>query len=361
MGSGSPLDARSDPYIYKIILAIVLIVGFLFLVYFFISKIKNLHSSKEWIEAHKKLPTTFKDVKSLAKKTNMSVKERDLLWEVCKNYRPTNIEYFIHNEEGINELCRKAYREIVSPKKDENLKQIFFTLKYRLDKELENICLVTSTAGLPIGQNFTYKDKTGNTWSFKLIQNSPASMELEIPSKFAKDETKPEQLSKISLTFMGRGHIGYGFNTRIVRYEERKEGIWVLVVSAVTNLKPMTRRNAKRMTTTIGCTFSAAKKAIKKSKASKGSFEILEHKYKGKIQDISASGCRMICNMPIMQGQYLDLNFILKNGEEQNVIGLIVMTKKTSDEKSYVLHIKFIDIDISTQNSICEAVYGYND
>ena len=53
------------------------------------------------------------------------------------------------------------------------------------------------------------------------------------------------------------------------------------------------------------------------------------------------------------------IEFEITKGEPLSAIGTIVMTKKSLDGKTFILHIKFVEIDIAVRNKIYAYAYGY--
>ena len=353
----TPLLARQNPVMYSIILAFIVIVGSLLLVYFIVRNIQKRHASSKWIETQKNLPTSKKNVKALAKKADLTTEEQAFLWDLCRRAKPRNIEYLVYDEAAIAELFRTEYGTVVGQKNAETLRETLFSLLFKLEKVRVGSSLISSTRGLPEGQEFTYKDSEGVDWTFSLLENTAQGMFLQIPPSFYHSKIRPAALSKVILTFSTRGNMNYALLSRVVRYEEHKEGKFAMVLSATNTLKPMQRRMAKRVNTDIRCTFSAAKKAKKKHDGSE--YDVLEKRHQGLLQDVSATGCRLACNIPIKQGQYIYVEFSLDGVQTQQGIGIIVMTKKAQSGNGFILHIKFMEMPLSARNDIYAFTYGY--
>ena len=301
MNNGSLVDARQNPLLYTIILAVLAAFVVLVIIGLILKKIRDLHSTPAWIESHKNLATTRKNIENVARIANISLEEKKILTQICQKFKPTNIEYLIRDEKAI--------------------------------------------------------DSDKNTWKLTLERNEPQGLVISIPKAFAQSDKKPAQLSKFILTFKTEAGTTYTLLTRVVRYEEEKSGKFILIASANNTLTAIQRRTSKRIHVERDCKFSAVRyNANKKS----DNYEILQNKFDGKLQNISSTGCRLSCKMPIKEGQYLNVEFQLKEGQMEQSIGYIVMTKKSSDGKQYILHIKFIDIQLDVKNRISAFVYGYD-
>ncbi|MBP5359712.1 MAG: PilZ domain-containing protein [Treponema sp.] len=357
-GNGSPLTARQNPFIFTFLL-IVAIVILALLIFHLISRHLHKHrTSKKYVDEHKNEITTKKNVQNVARIASLDTEEHNLLQQICTDYKPTNIEYLIKETGPVAELLKSKYLEMIQSNASENEIAVLFSLQYKLEKAHDEALFITTTNSLGTGHEFTYKDIDGRDWVLTLVKNSPQFIELNIPKALAESDRKPEQLSRFILSFTSKGNISYTLQTRAIRYEEAKEGVYSLFISNSNSLKPVQRRKYKRLSFISHCAFSAVKPTAKKADGSTKSYEILENKYDGFLQDISADGARISCSMPIKEEQYIHIKFSI-NEKEQNAVGLIVSTKKSPDQNQFILHIKFTDISIAAKNQIYAFVYGY--
>ena len=345
---------KNNPFILKFLGIVFVVLAILFLIHLLLQKIRTLHSSAAWIEAQKNKETTFQNVKAVAKTASLTNEERNLLWDMCSKYKAKNIEYLVRDGDAIKDLLLKEYNDIGG--EEESVKTVFFQLHFKLEKARYREMFITTTGSLAVGQEFSYKDADGFEWKFRLAQNSPQGMFLEVPSAFIKSGKAPAQLAKFVLMFDAKNGVSYTLLTRVIRYSEDKNGKNILVASSTDQVKPILRRASKRMVADFPCKFSSAKPNGKK----KGQmFDIQEKKYDGIMQDISATGCRISCDMPIKQGQFLFIEFSLNGAETQSAVGSIVVTKKASVDNKYILHIKFEEIEAAAKNKIYALIHGY--
>jgi len=359
-GSNDPylvVNAQKNPLIMKFVIIVLVFVIIMLVINFVLRHIHKIHTSKEWIEAQKNKETTPQNVIAVAKKSELTKEERDLLWDICSKFKAKNIEYLVKDADEINALMHREFDSI----KDgpETQKTLFFQLNTKLEKERYKTMVISTTGSLEPGQEFSYKDADGNDWKFTLSQNTQQGMQLEIPVTFINSNKNPAPLTKIILIFNAKNEICYSIVTRVIRYAQDKEGNNIMIVSASNQIKQVLRRVAKRMAISIPCKFSAAKL---KSNKKNPEYEIQEKRFNGKFVDISAAGCRIECTMPIKQGQNIYLEFSLENGNNiQKVIGTIIATKKARMNSNYILHIKFEDLNIATKNKIYALIHGFID
>lgn len=356
MNNGSLVDARQNPLLYTIIFISLAAFVVLVIVGLILKKIRDVRSSSKWVESKKNNVTNKKNIEAVSHLANLSADEKKILEQICQKFKPRNIEYLIKDEKSIIDLFHQGYDDLISKNAKQETIEQFFALLYKMEKAHDNVTFISSTRALPNGQEFTYIDSDKITWKLKLERNEPQGLVISIPRNFAESDKKPAQLSKFILTFKTEAGTIYTLLTRVIRYEQEKTGKFILIASANNTLTAIQRRTSKRIHLDTDCKFSAVKyNANKKS----DNYEILQTKYDGKLQNLSSTGCRLSCKMPIKEGQYLNIEFPLMEQTEQ-AIGYIVMTKKSPDEKEYILHIKFIDIKIDVKNRVSAFVYGYN-
>lgn len=355
-GTGSPVDARQGSFLYTLVIFIVIGVVVLSLLGIIILKIREKRSSQSWVDGHKDLPTNKKNIKAMAKIANLTQNEASLLWVICHSLKAKNIEYLYKDYDAINELFKTEYDRLMQKKSDSDTLSVFFSLRYKLEKAHDIAMYIKSSSNIQEGQVIVYTDKAGLPWELKISNNTKQGFFVEIPPTLSSSGNKPDPLEKISIQFMTQSNISYTLDTRVVRYEIGKNGNELMFCSQTNILKPLQRRMSKRMNTDKPCKFSAVK--VENSK--KKSFTILENRYDGKLNDISPTGCSLTYDKPIKKGQFI---YVECNLQENNVtaIGEIVSTQKIPNNKTYILHIRFIEIDKHLQNQIYALIYGYLD
>lgn len=357
MGDGLLVQARQNPLIYTLILVIIVVVVMFLLLHFSLVYLEKLHSSPEWIEAHKKLPTKRINVKKLALDADLSIAEQKVLWETCKKYSIPNIEFTARNFGTLDFYLKNVYQaEKDDPAKEDNLKTLF-TIRFKIEKARNREYYISSTKLLKPGQDIFYFD--GNQkYVFKVISNEKNGMYLSMPQGMENSSDKPNPLNKLKLTFSGKNGVSYGFISRLIRYEKQADESQHMFIGHSSSLKPVQRRMTKRVVVNSPCNFNAASKITDK----KGNqhFEVKEHVHKGLIGDISATGCKLACKIPIKIGQYINIDYDINGKISGNAKGTIVMTNKSPEQEDlYILHIKFLEISVSNGNKINALAYKY--
>lgn len=358
MGGISPLEARGQSYLYLFITVVLIILALLAVIAVLYFKFLQMIHSREWIESQKNKETRQKDITYMGGEANLTGAEKTRLWHICRRYHARNIRYLYRAEKELNELFKTEYdRMTTQQNRNEEKIATFFSLRYKLEAAHEKKLMINSTFNLQPGQAVTMYDRNMTPWSLTLDSSDKNGMSFIIPEEFEKSSARPKPLEKSALIFSLTTGLTYQCAVRCARYEHLPNGKHILFVTHSTNLKLMQRRGSKRMITEIPSQFSAVRNI---GTAKKPKYEVLERKYDGTILDISATGCKFSCPMPIKKDQDLQIYFKVPGFDEDcEVHGRIVRTKFSPEKEKFIIHVKFIDIDISVRNDIYAAVYGF--
>lgn len=358
---GSLVLARQNSGNYVVVFVGLIIILILLLIYFFYKGIQKAHSSPQWIEAHKKIPTTQKNIENVSKQANLTKQEKQLLELTCKKFNAPNIEYLVRDENAIDDLLKKEFDYLLNKPDSEAMKQNLFSIKYKFDRIRTSSQIISTTKSIAAGNTFMYVDKKHFTWTFTIAENNSQGLLLSIPQSFANSMEKPAQMEKLTFTYISKSEIAYLVDARIIRYETAKDGSPLMYISHSSTMNILLRRASRRMPLNKKCTFSA----VEVEQNSIGvkeetSFTPKDKKYEGMIKDISPTGCQLICSLPIQKGQFIYVEFALESDSiNHSAIGLIVQSEKTDAADRYALHIKFTGIDLKIKNLISAYVYKF--
>ncbi|MBP5464518.1 MAG: PilZ domain-containing protein [Treponema sp.] len=357
------LDVERKPGInsalYAVIGVVLCIVVGAVLIGLVLAKIRAARKPANWLEVNKDKPTKKANIDNVALQANLSAEEKRVLEATCKNFNPRNLEYLIRDKSSILDLFRRQYGTLRSSGADDDKMQTFFEMVRKIDRLNDSLSMISNPKAIPEGQKLTYLDADRSPWTLTLDRIDSQGIVIAIPQQLYASEKKPAPLAKFVMTFKTDTGSSYALLSRVVRYEEEKSGKFILIASSNSTLTAAQRRGSKRRSLTVPCKFSSVK-PTKQGKTVDD--EIAEKRYDGKMHDVSTGGCRFDCQIPIKQGQYLNVEFAVGDGNPFQVIGYIVMTTKgtEADGAAYILHIKFVDIDIAVKNKIAAFVYDYN-
>lgn len=311
------------------------------------------HNSKKNEENPDRL-TNFNDIRYIAKEILLNNDERDFLWKICKTYQVKNIVSQMKNQVTIDAL----FKSIFSNDINEHKKALLFSIRNKIEQDKHNTTLISSTKNIQIGQKITYLDENHDRYTTEVLDNGPDGLVLIVPKNIYGNELRPEPLSKIMLSFETKNHVAYQLRTRIVRYQIRHQS--EVVVSHTNNLEILHRRKQRRIPYKPSCIFSA----VQVSSGGNGKnpsiqYTPMEHKYEGKMIDISSEGCCIQTNLAIKKQQYIYIELNLDDSSADSLFGLIVETTQNTQTNLNILHIEFVRMKLETRNKIYKLVYEY--
>ncbi len=355
-GDGQLLAARSNAAVYTFILIAIAVLVAILLLYIVLKKMKKTPSFSEWKTKQKDMPTKRANVTALAQAAKLTEDEIELLWTICRRYRLTNIEYLYKDNKTIDPAFKDYYRELSRGKENDEIIRNLFSLRYKMEKLRASKLYLTSTKRIAEGTEFNYF-ADGRKFIFTLTDKDEYGCWLKCPKLLSNSQFKPEPLAKINISFNLKQHVTFGLTIRVIRYETRKDGEEYLFFNHNDHLIPLQRRTAKRLDVSSTCTFSAVdviydgeNKAVYKKK---------EKSYQGHLMDISCGGCKMSSSMPIKDGQLIHIDIVYEDKLDLHLFGKILRTGRSKINAEYVLHIQFINIKTSVQNTIYAFVYNY--
>ena len=358
-GSGSPIEARQTHatdlvFIVILLVAFAAILGLAFIIFL---KIKNYYKSEQYIEKERSRKTKLKDVQKLAKDNNLSQKDINVIWDICRLTDTNNILYSLRSNNEVDELFHTAY-EIM---KQQNLftdqkMDDFFTTLFRLEMVVAQFKKVISTRQIPEQTVIFYISNEGEQYPFTVTQNQKDFFTAEIPDFIYKSPRKPALLTRSRFTFKTSDGLSYNLITRIIRYNEGNDGKYYMVLSHSEQLECQAQRHFKRDFFESQCNFKAVKYLENPGKGEE-QYTFSDKEYQGKLTNISAGGCCIQTDLPIKEKQYIGI-MRPDTGIEETIIGIIRRTRRLPTGK-LALHIQFVQISLASKNRINTLVYKY--
>lgn len=352
---GSPLLSRQNPVIYLIPLFGAALIGIAFLFFLLIQLRKKYLSSEKYIEASKNRPTKKKDVIALAKKYSLSSSEIDLLWYISEKYKIPNILYMISIPEKLDVFFKDAYNEFLSRKDERSISELF-ELKAHLERIYAETQILTNTYKLISGTEMKIITSDGESVDCLLLNNTKDYLELGVDEEYFTSKKRAKELSHVVVSFKSKTGMKYSFLTRVVRYQRNSKNIpCVLIVHAIEFMDNV-KRAYRRMDINTPCTFSAVKSELKKGKTI---YEVSEKEYKAYLLEISGNGCKMQIDMPIKDGQFLRVSFVLDK-DAFDCLGKISKLRSIKGRNIYNIYVEFINVKPNIRNKMLAKVYGYD-
>lgn len=361
-GTGSTIQARQElgQNLFSIILIVVIVILAILCVYLISRAITKYHNSSSYIEKKKKRPTQIKDISAVSAACNLTKEEKDLLARFCHENKTPNILYLAKEKENLDALLKKFYTEFDNSG-DEKSKSVIFSLRKKIFSVYNQRIVVKNTKLINVGTNFIYTKEKGFHYRLVLAENNIDGMVLNIPNDLNEETDLPKPLEKISLVFESQDGAPYTIESRIVRFQKGKEGQKQLILVHSDKIANLQKREHERVDMNIPCKFNSVKVSNeKKGKKEQTIFTVAEKDYDGNLEDISTGGCKLSTNLPIKAGQYINVKADFNKKQTDSAIGIIVRTTKRSDN-IFVLHIRFLQIDLAVVNRINAMVIHYDE
>lgn len=357
--SGSTIQARAELPVFKVILIVAGIFALIICAYLISKTITNYFNSPAYIEKKKNRPTSPKDISELATRCGLVREERDILNQICKIHKTPNIKYLVNDYFSIREILKEQFKTF-HKLSDEIGKKNLFSLQKKLFTVFAQQDLVKNSKNIAVNTIFTLTLAKGFHHKLQMVENTSEAMILKIPPTLKQDDL-PKPLEKINFIFELSDGTPYNIETRVVRYQAGKEGSQQMVIIHSDKMSPLQKREQERAELNLPCKFHSVKVSTDvNNKNEKVRYVPSEKAYDGVIEDISTGGCRLIATLPIKAEQHIYINGPFNAKENDVAVGTIVRTTKRSDG-IYILHIKFIKIDVKVTNRIQAMVYKFDE
>lgn len=355
--AGSPLDARQNPLVYLVIVALAIIV-FIVLGIMIVAKIiKKKHESPEYIAEQKQKPTTQAHVAKLAKILELSKEEEALLWKVCRDTKANNILYSYTDDDYVESIFKNEFHHLMRSHAKDELVYAFFHLRFHIYKVVNYSRYITSSHNIPAGTVLSYPAPSGFQYQFTLVKNEDNGLLLSVPDTMDDEcKDKPEKLAKLAMVFSLANGQQYAILTRVVQFLQMPNDEKRLLVTHSNTVCPQSRRTSMRFAVNRDCSFSAVE--VTKQADGEVSLKAKENCYDGTIVDLSEGGCKLFSTLPIKQKQYIYLRFEIL-GKTEGLFGQIADTRTDYDSGMYAIHIAFKQVPLQTKVRLLSDLYDY--
>ncbi len=357
--SGSTIQARAELPVFKVVIIVAVIFILIALVYIISRLITSYLNSPAYLEKKKNRPTSLKDITELSARCTLVREEREVLTQICKNHKTPNIKYIVNDYFGMRELLKEQFKNY-DKMQDENGKHQLFALQKKLFKVFSQQDLIKNSKNIQLNTVFTLTVAKGFHHKLQLAENTSEAMILNLPQTMKQDEF-PKPLEKINFIFELSDGTPYNIESRVVRYQAGKDNNQQMVIVHSDKITPLQKREQERAELNLPCKFHSVKVAVEGSgKSEKVKYVPSEKAYDGVLEDISTGGCRLVATLPIKAEQHIYINGPFNAKQNDVAVGTIVRTTKRSDG-IFILHIKFIKIDMKVTNRIQAMVCKYDE
>lgn len=360
----SPLSARASFPAGIYVLGVVIVAAITMGIWLLTKRLIAYKKSDAYIQKQLSKLTTYNDIKKFTDDYRLPPEESNMLWNMCKQLKIPNINYYIKDTEALSAKFKEYYYFI----KEKNFSaadiNTFFELDFNVEKITAQSKSLLSSKQFPIDSVVFYLTHESEQFPFYVKINNNDFFALELP-KFVFDNPnlKPPLLQRLRFITKSSNGMTYHFTSRAMRYQNNPDGKIYLILAHSEDLLNQAHRNSKRETIDAECFFSPAHLSHDPNKSSKGKknateeFVINPKEYSGKVTNISSGGCCIKTNLPIKEKQYLALRIPTLDIDE-HAIGIIRKTRKLIDE-NYNLHIQFLQISTESKNRINAYAFKY--
>ena len=357
--SGSTLQARAELNVLKVALIIGAIFIVIALIYLVSRAITSYLNSPAYIEKKKNRPTSAKDLNELGSLCSLIKEEKEVLQLICKEHRTPNIKYIVRDYTATYNLFKEQFK-IFDRVNDEVGKTQLFNLQKKIFKTFRQQGIIKNSKNITVNTIFTLTVAKGFHHKLTLTENNSEAMILTVPPTLKQDEL-PKALEKVNFIFELEDGTPYNIETRVVRYQMGKNNTQQMVIVHSDKVSPLQKREQERAELNLPCKFHSVKVAVEGSgKKEKVNYIPSEKAYDGILEDISTGGCRLVATLPIKAEQHIYIDGQFNAKQNDHAVGTIVRTTKRSDG-IYILHIKFIKIDVKVVNRIQAMVNKFDD
>lgn len=352
----TPLQARTNMPFGIFFLIFALIILLIVILSLIVKKRIEYLKSDKYKTKEKNRLTNQKDIIHFSKKYNLSQDEEKMLSIVCKLSKCPNINFQIKNNDDLQAVFKTAYDEIKKQNMNEEIISLFFRLLYRLEQIIAQIKPLDGTKKITAGTTVLYLTHNLEKLPFSVIQNTNEAIFMEIPEFFYNSPERPKPLEKMRFTFKTTTGLSCNFISRVIRYDTSHPNQIIIVLAHSEKFSTQVQRHYKRDFCKEKCLFSSVK-MNNDNNINTETFIISEKTYEGNVINISAGGCCLNTTLPIIENQYISLQFPTLNFDEK-IIGIIRKTRRLADE-TFAVHIQFTRVSSATRNKIYAYVYKY--
>ncbi len=306
-----------------------------------------------------------------ARKAGLKRPHIDMLKQLISSQKIKNPYRLLHPSGMLSSAIRKGIANIDLSKDEDLTKERKKSILFQTKRIIENNTtsrILPSTKHLKIG-NPVYlsplvKETRDNieVESYESIVSAKLNnmLGLSIPEDIRGRQVKWAKGTRLKAACPSKGNQVFTFTTKVLGYNtpSSRSGNPLLFVTHAQNLQENKQRKSPRKQVNQHAYFyrvSIVQTGTGKNTAKRAVISS-EGKYLGKLEDISAGGCRLQARMPLPKGTLLRIDFELEN-VPITVFGKVVGAGRRPG-RGGVMHIMFTRISRKNLNGIQAFVYG---
>jgi hypothetical protein len=283
--------------------------------------------------------------------------QRKMLESVFRSDAITDPLAVIQSTPLLDKHFKRAYQRIENSAEDETEIQqqlsLLFSTRNSIEATQNTTGTATSTRQIPANMAAVLS-AAKETYNVRVISAKGDAVLVESPKNSLGAPIKIPSGSRVSLSFFTKSSKGYSFDSKILGFTETPKGHAIRLAHAA-RVKPLVQRRFRRRQTSSHCNFFMV--IVKETKVRRKivrKMSLDTRSYSGTIMDISIGGCSIRTSANIQSGARIKIEFI-----SMAALGQVLRVNRGGMYAT--IHVKFIKVPRSTQNSINAMVFEYNE
>lgn len=211
-----------------------------------------------------------------------------------------------------------------------------------------------ATKNIPPRQKLVIRDADYGTYMSWVVENSRNSLIITLPAGQEGWESLNWTSRKIGVYFWREDDAEYFFETRVQEQVSHTENPHLLLLHS-DSLRRDQKRDSVRINTSIEAAFNTI---VYSTEEGKKKVHITKSSISGKINNISATGCRFVAGKLLKENDFVKLEFYLTDKKRVVAVGCVVNVSGPEDQNLQESHLKFTKISIHARNNILLYVYN---
>jgi c-di-GMP-binding flagellar brake protein YcgR len=304
---------------------------------------------------------SYFSMRKIANSYGLDKPQRKLLESVFRSDGVTDPFTVIQSTPLLDKHFRRAYRRIENSAEDEADVQrqmsLLFSVRNSIEATQNTTGTATSTRQIPMNMAAVLSSAK-ETYPVRVINAKGDAVLVESPKNSLGSPIKIPNGSRVSLSFFTKSSKGYSFDSKVLGSTDTPKGLALRLAHAA-RVKPLVQRRFRRRQTSAQCNFSLV--IVKETKVRRKIVRKMSldgRSYSGTVMDISIGGCSIRTSANIQPGARIKIEFT-HGSTSLAALGQVLRVNRGGMYAT--IHIKFIKMPRSTQNSINAVVFEYNE
>jgi len=278
-----------------------------------------------------------------------------------ENYTVRSPYALLTNSSQLDLILKKALADIdsqvSSPEVKESQRATIYGIKQAVERAVRGPSKIGGSRQIGTGQNLTLNPESGGRFSSMVVSNLRDMIAAHIPTNDGGSEIRWKRGTKVNVFFWKTNGQGYSFNSKVMGYNTIKGAPCVLLQHSNSVQQAHQRRYRRKSlerpsyfypvrVMTLGTGKNQQKKAFVETK--NGAL--------GTILDISAGGCAIKTNYPLLKGQLIKVEFETSRKKQVAAFGKVRNLTRVQPVGG-IMNIMFTRLSKRNLNAINAFIY----